>query len=240
MKLELKKSMSNKVFIILGSMVVFLFLLGYFLLVGIDKVSNVTSEMFFFSSYTVATQFGLMLFSFVIAFFINREYSNKNILFYKLIGENIYTFFYKKIAVLFLECFVFIALGLLIISLMYHDFSHFTLMLFLFSAVILQYILIIGTISMLCSNILTSIGVSIVYWITTVILVAISNKTFGFFAPFEAGNTMYHRIEKVLHSDHMTLGINDIVYIILYLISIIIINVIILRFSKTRWVKMGI
>ncbi|KAA6449891.1 peptide ABC transporter permease [Bacillus atrophaeus] len=240
MKLEFKKSMSNKVFIILGSMVVFLFLLGYFLLVGIDKVSNVTSEMFFFSSYTVATQFGLMLFSFVIAFFINREYSNKNILFYKLIGENIYTFFYKKIAVLFLECFAFIALGLLIISLMYHDFSHFTLMLFLFSAVILQYILIIGTISMLCSNILTSIGISIVYWITTVILVAISNKTFGFFAPFEAGNTMYHRIEKVLQSDHMTLGINDIVYIILYLISIIIINVIILRFSKTKWVKMGI
>lgn len=81
MKLEFKKSISNKVIIILGAMFVFLFLLGYFLLVGIDKVSNVTPEMFFFSSYTVATQFGLMLFSFVIAFFINREYSNKNILF---------------------------------------------------------------------------------------------------------------------------------------------------------------
>ncbi|WP_413286786.1 peptide ABC transporter permease [Bacillus mojavensis] len=240
MKLEFKKSISNKVLIILGSMFVFLFLLGYFLLVGIDKVSNVTPEMFFFSSYTVATQFGLMLFSFVIAFFINREYSNKNILFYKLIGENIFTFFYKKIAVLFLECFAFIALGLLIISLMYHDFSHFALLLFLFSAVILQYILIIGTISMLCSNILTSIGVSIVYWITSVILVAISNETFGFIAPFEAGNTMYHRIENVLQSDHMTLGNHDILYIILYLISIMIINVIVLRFSKTRWVKMGI
>ncbi|MEC1611801.1 peptide ABC transporter permease [Bacillus mojavensis] len=240
MKLEFKKSISNKVFIILGSMFVFLFLLGYFLLVGIDKVSNVTLEMFFFSSYTVATQFGLMLFSFVIAFFINREYSNKSILFYKLIGENIYTFFYKKIAVLFLECFAFIALGLLIISLMYHNFSHFGLLLFLFSAVILQYILIIGTISMLCSNILTSIGVSIVYWITSVILVAISNKTFGFIAPFEAGNTMYHRIESVLQSDHMTLGNHDILYIILYLVSIMIINAIILRFSKTRWIKMGI
>ncbi|MCY7810512.1 peptide ABC transporter permease [Bacillus spizizenii] len=240
MKLEFKKSISNKVFIILGSMFVFLFLLGYFLLVGIDKVSHVTPEMFFFSSYTVATQFGLMLFSFVIAFFINREYSNKNILFYKLIGENIYTFFYKKIAVLFLECFVFIALGLLIISLMYHNFSHFGLLLFLFSAVILQYILIIGTISMLCSNILTSIGVSIVYWITSVILVAISNKTFGFIAPFEAGNTMYHRIERVLQSDHMTLGNHDILYIILYLVSIMMINAIILRFSKTRWIKMGI
>lgn len=46
MKLEFKKSISNKVIIILGAMFVFLFLLGYFLLVGIDKVSNVTPEMF--------------------------------------------------------------------------------------------------------------------------------------------------------------------------------------------------
>lgn len=44
MKLEFKKSISNKVIIILGAMFVFLFLLGYFLLVGIDKVSNVTPE----------------------------------------------------------------------------------------------------------------------------------------------------------------------------------------------------
>lgn len=240
MKLEFKKSISNKVLIILGSMFVFLFLLGYFLLVGIDKVSNVTPNMFFFSSYTVATQFGLMLFSFVIAFFINREYSNKNILFYKLIGENIYTFFYKKITILFIECFVFITLGLVIISLMFNDFSHFALLLFLFSAVILQYILIIGTISMLCPNILISIGASIVYWITSIILVAVSNKTFGFIAPFEAGNTMYPRIEKVLQTDGLTLGINDTLNIVFYLVSIIIINIIILSFSRTRWIKMGI
>lgn len=181
-----------------------------------------------------------MLFSFVVAFFINREYSNKNILFYKLIGENIYSFFYKKIAVLFIECFAFIALGILIISLIYHNFSHFTLLLFLFSAVILQYILIIGTISMLCPSILISIGVSIIYWITSVILVAVSTKVFGFIAPFEAGNTMYSRIDRVLQSDSMILDSSDILSIIFYLISIIIINVIILSFSKKRWIKMGI
>lgn len=240
MKLEFKKSINNKVLIILGAMFLFLFLLGYFLPVGIDKVSDVTYDIFFFSSYTVSTEFGFMLFSFVIAFFINKEYSNNNILFYKLIGENIYSFFYKKVAVLFLECFVFIALGLLIISLIYNNFSHFILFLFLFSAVVLQYILIIGTISMLCPNILISIGVSIVYWITSVILVAISTKAFGFIAPFEAGNTMYSRIDRVLQSDSMTLGSNDILSIIFYLIAIIIFNIIILSISKKRWIKMGI
>ncbi|MCT2347261.1 peptide ABC transporter permease [Bacillales bacterium AN1005] len=240
MRLEFKKSISNKIIIILAIMISFVFLLGYFLLIGIDKVSHVTYGMFFFSSYTVITQFGLLLFSFVIAYFINGEYSNKNILFYKLIGENIYTFFYKKVAVIFLEFFVFSLLGLLLISSIFHDFSHFLLLLFLFSAVILQYILVVGTISILCSNILLSIGVSIVYWITSVILVAISTKTFGFIAPFEAANTMSPRIDRVLQTENLTLGINDISNIILYLISIIIINLIILHFSRTRWIKMGI
>jgi putative peptide transport system permease protein len=240
MKFEFKKSISNKVLPILGALFLFLFLLGYFLPVGIDKVGNVTYEIFFFSSYTVATEFGFMLFSFVIAFFISKEYSNKNILFYKLMGENIYTFFYKKIFVIFIECFAFIALGLLIISFVYSDFSHFALLLFLFSAVLLQYVLIIGTISIVCSNILISIGVSIVYWITSVILVAINKDIFGFVAPFEASNSLYPRIEKVLQSDNMTLGGYDILTVVMYIISIIIINVIILSLSRNRWLKMGI
>ncbi|BBJ19512.1 hypothetical protein SAKG22_25410 [Staphylococcus aureus] len=103
MKLEFKKSISNKIIYTLGVLFIFLFLLGYFLPIGIDKVKNLSYGQFFFSSYTVATEFGFLLFSFVIAYFINKEYSNKNILFYKLIGDNIFTFFYKKVAVLFIS-----------------------------------------------------------------------------------------------------------------------------------------
>ncbi|EIT86018.1 permease [Fictibacillus macauensis ZFHKF-1] len=240
MKLEIKKSFSNKVVWILAAMVMFMFLMGYFLLVGIDKVNHVTYNMFFFSSYTVATQFGLMLFSFVIAFFINREYSNKNILFYKLIGESVYSFFYKKIGVLFLESFVCITIGSLLLSIMFHNFSHFFLMLFLFSAVILQYILIIGTISILCSNILMSIGISIVYWLTSVILVAVDPKLFGFIAPFEASNSLSPRLDHVLQSQHGSLPSSNYATILLYLLALLAVNFIILRFSKTRWVKMGL
>lgn len=135
-------------------------------------------------------------------------------------------------AVLFIECFVFILLGLFLISIIYHNFSHFTLLLFLFSAVVFQYIVIIGTFSILSPNILISIGISIVYWITSVILVAISTKIFGFIAPFEAGNTMYARIDKVLQRDSMTLDTKDIWSIVIYLASIVIINIIILSLSK--------
>ncbi|AWI94686.1 hypothetical protein GZ153_09235 [Staphylococcus aureus] len=104
LKLEFKKSISNKIIYTLVVLFTFLFLLGYFLPIGIDKVKSLSYSQFFFSSYTVATQLGFLLFSFVIAYFINKEYSNKNILFYKLIGDNIFTFFYKKVAVLFFEC----------------------------------------------------------------------------------------------------------------------------------------
>lgn len=139
-----------------------------------------------------------------------------------------------------MECFVFILLGLFLISIIYHNFSHFTLLLFLFSAVVFQYIVIIGTFSILSPNILISIGISIVYWITSVILVAISTKIFGFIAPFEAGNTMYARIDKVLQRDNMTLDTKDIWSIVIYLASIVIINIIILSLSKKRWIKLGI
>ncbi len=113
---------------------IFLFLLGYFLPIGIDKVKSLSYSQFFFSSYTVATPIGFLLFSFVIAYFINKEYSNKNTLFYKLIGDDIFTFFYKKVAVLFFEC-------LVLIIIKYHnyfnyilDFSHYLLLIILFSS----------------------------------------------------------------------------------------------------------
>ena len=75
-------------------------------------------------------------------------------------------------------------------------FSHYLLLIILFSLVILQYILVVGTISMVSPNILISLGISIVYWIGSVILVAINKNIFGIVAPFEASNTMYRAVEK--------------------------------------------
>lgn len=126
MNIELKKTLSNYIILIVGILFSFLFLLGYFLPVGIDKVKHLTYEEYFFSAYTVATEFGFLLFSFVIAYFINKEYANKNILFYKLIGENIFSFFYKKIAVLFIESLFFIFIAITVISIIFSNFHSIT------------------------------------------------------------------------------------------------------------------
>lgn len=239
MKLEFRKSLSNKIILILGILFCFLFLLGYFLPIGIDKVKHLSYSEYFFSAYTVATEFGFLLFSFVISYFINKEYSNKNILFYKLIDENIFSFFYKKVAILFIECFLFIVLGLTLISILFSNFSHYFLLLILFSLVILQYILIIGTISIVSPNVLISIGLSIVYWIGSIILVAINKNRFGLIAPFEASNSMYMSIEDILNNKIALIPSHDILTIVLFFILLFVINFVILLLSKKRWFKLG-
>ncbi|MDT3958873.1 peptide ABC transporter permease [Staphylococcus kloosii] len=240
MNIEFKKTLSNYIILIVGILFSFLFLLGYFLPVGIDKVKHLTYEEYFFSAYTVATEFGFLLFSFVIAYFINKEYANKNILFYKLIGENIFSFFYKKIAVLFIESLFFIFIAITVISIIFSNFSQYHILLILFSLVILQYILIVGTISVVSPNVLISIGISIVYWIGTIILVAVDKSKFGILAPFEASNTLYGSVEKLLKGDILFLSTKDIVSICIYFLIIFILNCLILILCRKRWLKLGL
>ncbi|MDG0822798.1 peptide ABC transporter permease [Staphylococcus equorum] len=240
MLLEFKKSISNKIILTLGILFIFVFLLGYFLPVGIDKVSNLTYGQYFFSTYTVATEFGFLLFSFIIAYFINKEYSNKNTLFYKLLGDNVFKFFYKKAAILFIESLIFLTIGLTIISAVFSNFSHFLLLLTLFSLVLLQYILIIGTISVLSPNVLISIGISIIYWIGSIILVAINKTIFGIIAPFEASNSIYPLVEQVLNGNKAFLPANQILTIFIFFLILFVVNFMLLIFAKKRWLKLGL
>lgn len=240
MNIEFKKTISNYIILIVGILFLFLFLLGYYLPVGIDKVKHLTYEEYFFSAYTVATEFGFLLFSFIIAYFISKEYGNKNILFYKLIGENIFSFFYKKIAVLFIESLLFIFIAITVISIIFANFSQYHILLILFSLVILQYILIVGTISVVSPNVLISIGISIVYWIGTIILVAIDKSKFGILAPFEASNTLYGSVEKLLNGNISFLSNKDVTTICLYFLSIFIVNILVLFLARKRWLKLGL
>ncbi|EMU9949095.1 peptide ABC transporter permease [Staphylococcus pseudintermedius] len=240
MKLEFKKSISNKILMTLSILFVFSFLLGYFLPVGIDKVTNLDYPKYFFSAYKVLTEFGFLLFSFIISYFINKEYSNKSLLFYKLIKENIYSFFYKKASILFLESLAIIVVGITIISMVFSDFSHYFFLIIMFLLVVLQYILVVGTISIVSPNVLISIGLSIVYWIASIILVAINKEMFGFLAPFEASNSMYVSVEKVLNGEIPTINLHDVLTIALFFTFVFIVNFIVLGLSKKRWLKLGL
>lgn len=151
-----------------------------------------------------------------------------------------YTFFYKKALVLFVECFLIIWIFITVISLIFGDFTHYLLLLLLFGLVILQYILIIGTISMLFSNILLSIGISIVFWIGSIILVAVNKSIFGIIAPFEASNTMYHTVNKILQNDIQFLSSHDVITLVIFFVALFIINFILLTLAKKRWLRLGL
>ena len=83
MKLEMKRAVRNKFYVIFTLINLLNVLLGYILLVTIDKVQNVTFQDMFESVYTVYTQFGTLLFSAFIIMQFYVDYKEKNIFFYK-------------------------------------------------------------------------------------------------------------------------------------------------------------
>ena len=89
----------------------------------------------------------------------------------------------------------------------------------------IQYILIVALISFLSANVLLSIGFSILYWITTVLFVAIGGFL-RFFAIFDASNELYLNVQNFL--------------VILYIIVLTVIALAIARVNNKRWLRLGV
>ncbi|GIO35958.1 peptide ABC transporter permease [Paenibacillus antibioticophila] len=236
---EFTKSIFNKVFVFLVAIFILSFLIGWFLPIGIDKVESLSYRDYLFSTFTVFTQFGFLMFSFIISFFINKEYSNKTILFYKLLSYDSLKFFINKVTVLVIESIILIAINLFIVSIIYQDFSLFLLMLFLFTAVVTQYIIIVGIISFLSTNILASIGISISYWILTVILVS-SSEHLKYVAIFDASNFLYAHVDKVLMDGESFISFSDSLTVISYIGILLALSTVICKVMNKRWLKLGI
>ncbi|MNJ52386.1 putative peptide export permease protein YydJ [compost metagenome] len=112
-------------------------------------------------------------------------------------------------------------------------------MLFLFSAVVTQYIIIVGTISFLATNILASIGLSIFYWITTVILVS-SSEQLKYFAIFDASNFLYAHVDKVLIDGESFISLSNSLTVISYIGILLSLSIVICRVMNKRWLKLGV
>lgn len=63
--MEFRKDVKNRYFIYYLATVIICFVLGYVLLVSLDKISNPSLEELFISIYTVFTQFGMLIFQFL-------------------------------------------------------------------------------------------------------------------------------------------------------------------------------
>lgn len=237
--MELKRTISNKIAIVLITVIIAIFLMGWVLPVGIDKVSVLTYREYLFSTYTVFTQFGFLMFAFLVAFFINKEYSGKTILFYRMMNNNSFTFYIKKILTIAIEAVGSIFLILVIVSFIFKDFSAFLQMFFLLSMVVIQYILIVALISLLTTNILLSIGFSVLYWITTVILVSIGG-ILRVFAIFDASNELYENVATFLEGSDIALSMDDNLVVILYILVLLFVGMGVAKLNNKRWLELGI
>lgn len=84
-KMEFKRTIRSKIFIYIVAITLAVFLLGYILPVGIDKKSSLSYSDYLFSTYTVMTQFGFLLYSFVISIFSIRIIPIKRFYFTKIL-----------------------------------------------------------------------------------------------------------------------------------------------------------
>ncbi|NST12720.1 peptide ABC transporter permease [Enterococcus faecalis] len=225
--------------IILIAIIVAIFAMGWILPIGIDKVTRLSYREYLFSTYTVFTQFGFLMFSFLVSFFINKEYSGKTILFYRMMNTNSLTFYIKKVLTLTVETLGSILVLLFIVSFIFMDFSVILQMFFLLSMISIQYILIVALISFLSANVLLSIGFSILYWITTVLFVAIGGFL-RFFAIFDASNELYLNVQNFLEGSENSISFDHNLLIILYIIVLTVIALAIARVNIKRWLRLGV
>ncbi|MHD0396570.1 peptide ABC transporter permease [Staphylococcus simulans] len=237
--LQIKKSISNHILIMMFIIITLAFLLGYFLPVGLDKKASITYSEYMFSTYTVFTQFGFLLFCFMISQFFNKDYTDKNIAFYRVIGVNIYKYFFSKAITLILEGIIFVFIGLLIISSLYGDFSQLLIYLYFIVLVMIQYILIVGIISVIFSNLIISIGLSIAYWIIG-ILVSAFNPNLSFLAPFDASNNISYSLSILSGMNNGSFNQNIYLYGMIYILSLSVICFVVLLCCHKRWIKLGI
>ena len=77
--MEFRKDVKNRYFIYYLATVIICFVLGYVLLVSLDKISNPSLEELFISIYTVFTQFGMLIFSVLTIQTFATDYKAKNI-----------------------------------------------------------------------------------------------------------------------------------------------------------------
>ncbi|MGX7111514.1 ABC transporter permease [Gemella cuniculi] len=238
--MEFRRALNNKLFlfIILSSYIMFIF--GYILLKTIDNINQVNYYQFVLSAYTVFTQFGPLIISIPIINFINIDYKEKNIIFYKTLNYTVLEYFFKKIFVVCFWYFVSTISMLVMLSLYYQNyqkFEDFVIICFYFISVIISTLLISGIFAYLFSNILFSFGVNIIFWILGIVVNSMLGGS-SIFAFFDATNKTYKGFEKYFSTgDYNVLNISE---ILIYVVSILTLILIVLKVMKKSWIKNGI
>lgn len=235
--MEIKKNIKNKYYIFCSITVGICFLLGYILLASLDKITSPTIEELYNSIYTVYTEFGMLIFPVLIIQTFSSDYKNRNILFYKVMGYNWLHYFIGKTIVNFFFISIPTMLGILIVSIIYMDFSYLLVMIAYFESVICFQVLLECLWGFLFKNMMVGYMVNFGYWLFSIIF-ATANTNLSFFARYDAANSVYLKLGEYFNTGntkYLTISENILYSILVFAVVIGIVTV-----CKRRWEKNGI
>ena len=235
--MEIRKNIKNHFFLFYLLTVAICFVLGYVLLVSLDKISNPTISELYVSIYTVITQFGMLIFPVLIIQSFVSDYKNKNILFYKLMGYNWLRYFLTKIAVILAWMSIIVFGGVIGISIVYQDFSYTLATLFYFESAIIYEILLASMWGFLFKSVIGAYVVNLAFWLFSMVA-SIANPKLSFLVRYDASNPVFIKFNQYFNtrnSDYLMIQEN-----ILYSIALFATVLCIIFIFRRRWEKNGI
>lgn len=233
--MEIRKNIKNHFFLFYLLTVAICFVLGYVLLVSLDKISNPTISELYVSIYTVITQFGMLIFPVLIIQSFVSDYKNKNILFYKLMGYNWLRYFLTKIAVILAWMSIIVFGGVIGISIVYQDFSYTLATLFYFESAIIYEILLASMWGFLFKSVIGAYVVNFAFWLFSMVA-SIANPKLSFLVRYDASNPVFIKFNQYFNtrnSDYLMIQEN-----ILYSIALFATVLCIIFIFRRRWEKM--
>ncbi|GFH43216.1 peptide ABC transporter permease [Lactococcus hodotermopsidis] len=234
-----KQSIISRTIWLIMALVLAMFGLAYVMLYALDKVSQPSYDNFMLSVYAVFTQFGFLVYSFVVAYTFHKDNQDKTVLFYRFSGLTAMTYFLRKLAVLASEFFLAIVLFNLATSIVYGNFSHFLQMLALCTAVTLYEILVVSFFAMLLPNLLLSIAATIFFWIFTLILSQLGG-IFKYAAYFDQSNDLFSKVQSSFKGGNVWLSSQDNLHLLFYVAVILVLVTAFSKMNQKRWLKSGI
>lgn len=236
--LEFKKSIHNRTIIYLMTVTAVAFVMGWALPFSLEHITDIEYDYYMFSTYTVFTQFGFLLFGFVTAYFFNKDYKDKNTIFYSSFKITVLKYYMIKISILFIEEIICIVVGLLAVGVLFKSFEYFLFCFLLYTAVVFQYFIVVGAISLIFKSLLISLGASIIYWIGSIVIVSFGGIC-KCFATFDASNTLYNHVEKYF-SQGISVPVVEFTVPVIGFGFLFIIALIIILCTSKNWIKKGL
>ena len=231
---EIKRSIQSKMIIHIFIVSLLMALLAIALVAGLDEL-EVTKELYFGSFFSVVTQFGILILSFIVTRVFLVDINSHSTYFYQVYSKRKSLILFNKYVVIIANFVISFAIIFLIIGLIYGDIQM-AFITFVYSIFVIIYqITLISIISIFIGNMMYSIALSIGAWIFTVVLISVS-KIFLILNPFDQGQHISTEILQNITNSEFILNENIIMYLILYVFVFIIIS---LTMSK-KWIARGI